>query len=149
MVKEIPLVWLAASACTGCSISLLNSASPRIKNILIDQIIPGVHINLRYHQTLMAGTGEQVIKVLEDTIPQKKGNYVLAVDGAIPTATDAVYCARGERAGKPASIEDRAAVGIEIAANLIKQLKDVCHGVHIMAIGWEKKVPAILDAAGL
>jgi methylenetetrahydrofolate reductase (NADPH) len=48
-----------------------------------------------------------------------------------------------------AKAEDRAATGIEIAADLIRELKDVCHGVHIMAIGWEKKVPAILDAAGL
>jgi 5,10-methylenetetrahydrofolate reductase len=50
---------------------------------------------------------------------------------------------------KMAKAEDRTAAGIEIAANLIKGLKDICQGVHIMAIGWEKKVPAILDAAGL
>jgi len=48
-----------------------------------------------------------------------------------------------------AKAEDRTVTGIEIAAKLIKELKDICHGVHIMAIGWEKKVPAILDAAGL
>ena len=107
MVKEVPLVWLAASACTGCSVSLLNSTSPQIKSILIDQIVPGVHINLRFHPTIMAGAGEQVIKVLEDTIVEKKGNYILAVDGAIPMSADAVYCAMGERNGKPVSIEDR------------------------------------------
>lgn len=45
--------------------------------------------------------------------------------------------------------EDKVQTGIEIAANLIKQLKGMCQGVHIMPIGWEKKVPAILDAAGL
>ena len=49
MVKEVPLVWLAASACTGCSVSLLNSASPRINNVLIDEIVPeplgGIHKN--------------------------------------------------------------------------------------------------------
>ena len=116
IVKEIPLVWLAASGCTGCSISLLNSASPRIKNILIDQIIPGVHINLRFHQTIMAGAGEQAIKVLEDTVEEKKGNYLLAVDGAISTATDAIYCALGERAGKPVSMENRF---IELARNAL------------------------------
>ena len=48
-----------------------------------------------------------------------------------------------------AEAEDKAQTGIEIAANLIKELKDMCHGVHIMAIGWEKKVPAVLEAAGL
>jgi 5,10-methylenetetrahydrofolate reductase len=45
--------------------------------------------------------------------------------------------------------KDKTAAGVEIAANLIKDLKDVCQGVHIMAIGMEKRIPAILDAAGL
>jgi 5,10-methylenetetrahydrofolate reductase len=54
-----------------------------------------------------------------------------------------------ELIGKMAAAEDKARMGIEIAANLAKELKDMCQGVHIMAIGWEKKVPAILDAAGL
>jgi len=38
---------------------------------------------------------------------------------------------------------------VEIAARLIKEMKPMCQGVHIMAIGWEKKVPAIIEAAGL
>ena len=50
---------------------------------------------------------------------------------------------------KMAKTENKARTGIEIAANLIKELKGMCQGVHIMAIGWEKRVPAILDAAGL
>jgi len=28
-------------------------------------------------------------------------------------------------------------------------LKGTCQGVHIMAMGWESKIPAMLDAAGL
>ncbi len=48
-----------------------------------------------------------------------------------------------------AKAEDRAVTGIEIAANTIKDLKGMCQGVHIMAMGWESKVPAMLDAAGL
>lgn len=45
--------------------------------------------------------------------------------------------------------EDREKTGIQICADLIKQLKPLCQGVHIMAIGWEKKVPEIIAAAGL
>jgi len=48
-----------------------------------------------------------------------------------------------------AEAKDKTQTGIEIAANLIKELKGLSQGVHIMAIGWEKKVPAILEAAGL
>jgi methylenetetrahydrofolate reductase (NADPH) len=44
---------------------------------------------------------------------------------------------------------DRAAKSIEIAARLIKQLKPLCQGIHIMSIGWDRKVPAVLEAAGL
>jgi 5,10-methylenetetrahydrofolate reductase len=50
---------------------------------------------------------------------------------------------------KMSAAKDKAQAGIEIAAGLIKDLKDICQGVHIMAIGWEKKVPQILDTAGL
>lgn len=45
--------------------------------------------------------------------------------------------------------KDKAAKSIEIAARLIKELKPLCQGVHIMPIGWDKKVPLVLDAAGL
>jgi len=54
-----------------------------------------------------------------------------------------------ELINKMAEAEDKAQTGIEIAANLIKELKGMYQGVHIMAIGWEKKVPEVLDAAGL
>jgi len=45
--------------------------------------------------------------------------------------------------------DDRVKKSIEIAARLTNEMKDMCQGVHIMPIGWEKHVPAVLDAAGL
>jgi 5,10-methylenetetrahydrofolate reductase len=48
-----------------------------------------------------------------------------------------------------AAKEDREKVGIQIAADLIKEMRPMCQGVHIMAIGWEKKVPEIMALAGL
>ena len=50
---------------------------------------------------------------------------------------------------KMTAAEDKTAMGVEIAADLLKELKDMCQGVHIMAIGWEKKVPLVLEAAGI
>jgi len=38
---------------------------------------------------------------------------------------------------------------VEIAIRIINEVKDYCQGVHLMALGWEDKVPAILDGAGL
>lgn len=45
--------------------------------------------------------------------------------------------------------KDKSAQSIEIAARLIKELKPLCQGIHIMPIGWDRKVPLVLDAAGL
>ena len=48
-----------------------------------------------------------------------------------------------------ASTEDRPATSVEIAARLIRDIKDICQGVHIMPLGWEARVPAVLDGAGV
>ena len=45
--------------------------------------------------------------------------------------------------------EDRVKKSVEIGARLISEMKDMCQGVHIMPIGWERHVPALLDAAAL
>ncbi len=48
-----------------------------------------------------------------------------------------------------ASKEDRPRKSIEIAASLIKDMKGMCQGVHIMSLGWDKYVPSVLEAAEL
>jgi len=45
--------------------------------------------------------------------------------------------------------KDKVAASIEIASRLIKELKPICRGIHIMSIGWEKIVPSVLEASGL
>jgi len=39
--------------------------------------------------------------------------------------------------------------GIEIAAEIIRQIKPYCHGIHMMPLGWDDKVPEVLRQAGL
>jgi len=45
--------------------------------------------------------------------------------------------------------ENRVDKSIEIATRLINELKELCQGIHVMPIGWERRVPAVLDAAEL
>ncbi|MCX5705318.1 MAG: methylenetetrahydrofolate reductase [Candidatus Omnitrophica bacterium] len=45
--------------------------------------------------------------------------------------------------------KDKVAKSVEIAARLIKELKPMCQGIHIMPIGWNKVVPKVLDATRL
>ena len=42
---------------------------------------------------------------------------------------------------------DRPAKSVEIAARLIREVKDMCQGVHIMTLGWERYVPQLLEAS--
>jgi methylenetetrahydrofolate reductase (NADPH) len=44
---------------------------------------------------------------------------------------------------------DRPAKSVEIAARLIRELKGMCQGVHVMTLGWEQHVPQLLEEAGL
>ena len=39
--------------------------------------------------------------------------------------------------------------GVEITARIIRECRNYCQGVHIMALGWESKVPDLLMQAGL
>ena len=99
-VKEIPVAWIQGGTCTGCSVSVLNTLYPSIKNVLIDEVVPGQHLSLKFHATVMAGAGDPVIKVLEDTGKQKSG-FVLVVEGSVSTADGGIYCCVGEKGEKP------------------------------------------------
>ena len=49
---------------------------------------------------------------------------------------------------KSLDLSDRDAIkkeSISITANIIKEIQDMCDGIHVMAIGWENTRPNILD----
>jgi 5,10-methylenetetrahydrofolate reductase len=45
--------------------------------------------------------------------------------------------------------EAKAKVSIELMAKFIQEIRPMCQGLHIMAMGWEKHVPPLLDMIGL
>lgn len=47
------------------------------------------------------------------------------------------------------SKEDRQKVSIDICGELIRDMKDLCQGAHLMTLGWDHCVPDIIAAAGL
>ena len=51
-----------------------------------------------------------------------------------------------ERAAKADEAREK---GIQLAADVVRQMRGICQGVHIMAIGWEAEVPEILRVAGV
>lgn len=48
-----------------------------------------------------------------------------------------------------AEAEDKVAMCLEVAAELIEKVKPICAGVHIQALGWEKHVPTLLKKLNL
>ena len=49
---------------------------------------------------------------------------------------------------KSLDLSDRDSIkkeSISITANIIKEIQDMCDGIHVMAIGWENTIPNILD----
>lgn len=103
-VKEISVAWFNGASDSGCTVSILNAVNPTIKNVLIDLIRPGYHLNLRFQSTIMAGSGELAVDMLRE---EKLENYILVVEGAIPTADGGIYGTVGEEEGKPITIQER------------------------------------------
>lgn len=109
-----PVLWLSGSACTGCSVSLLNAVNPTIDQVLLNTI------DLRYHSTLMAAAGDMAVDVVRSTV--QAGGYTLIVEGAIPTASNGRYCYVWDENGQPVTM---AQAVLSLAAN----------AAHIVAVG--------------
>ena len=80
----VPVIWLQGQACTGCSVSLLNSIYLMTAAELLTTAL-----DLDYHSTVMAAAGSTAMAAAEEAY--RKGGYVLILEGAIPTANNGTY----------------------------------------------------------
>lgn len=86
---RLPVVWLHFQECTCCSESFIRSSHPLVADIILDKI------SLDYTETLMAAAGHQAEATLQSTMQKNKGNYVLVIEGSVPTKEDGIYCCIG------------------------------------------------------
>jgi hydrogenase small subunit len=105
-VKEYPIIWLQASTCSGCSVSVINTIHPSIKNVILEQVLPGHQLLMTYHGTLMAATGSLSIEAARNTVQKSRKKYILVVEGAIPTAEKGAYGVIGEENGHSKTMLD-------------------------------------------
>lgn len=82
------ILWLQGAACTGCSVSFLNRISPSAPVSVADILINTV--NLAYHPNLTSVAGESAVQLIDETY--RAGNYILAVEGGVPTAYGGNTC---------------------------------------------------------
>ena len=99
-MPEAPVIWVQGATDSGCSVAILNAVAPEISQVLLDVLVPGVHVSLRFHPTIMAGQGALAISALDEDAKKFKGEYVLVLEGAVPTAEKGEFCTVGERKGK-------------------------------------------------
>lgn len=98
----IPVISVQGQNCTGCVTSTLCSEYPSVKNILLQDIIPGFKLDIIFHPNIMTASGNLAMEILEKAAAKK--GYVLIVDGAIPTDKNGIYCITGEKNGKKTTI---------------------------------------------
>jgi hydrogenase small subunit len=85
------VIWLEFQDCAGCTEALTRSQSPTLGNLLFDSI------SLDYHETLFAAAGFQAEENRDAVMEQYRGQYVLVVEGSIPTAENGIHCTIGGR----------------------------------------------------
>ncbi len=91
--KKAPLIWLQGQGCTGCSVSLLNTVHPSIKDVLLEVV------SLEYHPTIMGSEGQMALEHMRHIADKFAGKFFLLIEGSIPTAENGLYCIVGEEHG--------------------------------------------------
>ena len=86
-----PVVWFHFQECTCCSESFIRSSHPIVSDIVLDKI------SLDYTETLQAAAGHQAEQALHDTMTKHKGEYLMLVEGSVPTGNGGIYCCIGGR----------------------------------------------------
>lgn len=115
--EKHPLVWLETNTCHGNILSLLNSQNPDF-GVLLRELL-----DLYWSNTLMGAKGFKSIDVLEKVMVERAGEYILVVEGTVPTAAGGRYAYVGlRRNGEPWTVTD-AVVELAAAAK------------HVVAVG--------------
>ena len=86
-----PVVWFHFQECTCCSESFIRSSHPLVADVLLDKI------SLDYTETLQAAAGHQAEEALHNTMKKYKGEYLMLVEGSVPTNDGGIYCTIGGR----------------------------------------------------
>lgn len=88
---RLPVLWLSGQGCTGDVESFLRASDPTPSQLVMDKL------SLDYAETLMAAAGEAAEARIADTITRYAGQYVVVVEGSIPTAENGMCCCIGGR----------------------------------------------------
>ena len=83
------LVWLEFQDCAGNTESFLRASKPTAADVILDLL------SVDYHETIMAAAGKRAEDALAAAIKDKQGQYIVIIEGSIPTGANGAYCTIG------------------------------------------------------
>ncbi|HEU4626723.1 MAG TPA: methylenetetrahydrofolate reductase [Steroidobacteraceae bacterium] len=146
-LKGAPHLFLGATANPGAADLAYETEGVRRKieagaQFLQTQPIYDIDVLRRYLDAVELGD----VALLAGVIPLKSAKMAGWLNANLPgVRVPPAMIEELERAGP----DGEAAVGIDIAARLVREIRKLCAGVHIMALGWEHRIPEILTASGI
>lgn len=146
-LKGAPQMFLGATANPGAADFAWEVDNTRRK---IDAGAQFLQTQAIYDTELLAkyleATKLDKVALLAGVIPLKSAKMAAWLNANVPgvRVPDSML-AELEKAGP----DGEAAVGVEIAARIVSEVRKLCAGVHVMAIGWEHRIPEILTASGV
>jgi 5,10-methylenetetrahydrofolate reductase len=139
---------------TFCAGAVVNPGAPNLQREL-RRMEEKVALGARFFQTqavydpdafaqFMQTVRQHRVAVLASIIVLRSGAMARRLHGSLPglTIPDAVI----EELDKAS---DPAQQGLAIAGRIIREIKEMCQGVHLITIGQERHIPQILAEAGL
>ena len=89
---RLPVIWFHFQECTCCSESFIRASHPIVADIVLNKI------SLDYQETLMAASGFQAEEAYQAVMKKYPGEYIVMVEGSIPTENEAYCCIGGRSA---------------------------------------------------
>ena len=89
--SRVPVIWLEMQDCAGCTEALSRSHSPTLVDLVLNKI------TIEYQETLFAAAGFQAEENKKAAMEKYNGQYLLVVEGSIPTDEGGLHCTIGGR----------------------------------------------------
>ncbi len=97
----------------------------------------------RFMEALKPGS----VAVLAGVIPLKSARMAAWLHDHVPGIRVPDELLREMNAAAASGAE--AETGVDIAARIVREVRPLCAGVHLMTLGWENRIPEILRAGGV
>ncbi|MGH8220571.1 MAG: methylenetetrahydrofolate reductase [Steroidobacteraceae bacterium] len=147
-LKGAPSIFIGATANPGAADLAAEAENARRKieagaQFLQTQAVFDVAVVERYLEAARLGD----VALLAGIIPLKSAKMAAWLNANVPgiRVPDALLAQM--QAAAEAGREEQ--VGLQIAVRLVRALKGVSNGVHLMALGWEAHIPHILGESGV